>query len=84
MFASLQRSCYESDHVTRPERRPQEISMTARLVAFFAFLVAMSSPATPFAAEAKDKLIEAGRKEGKIVIAIPPAAELRKGMEIIL
>jgi ABC-type Fe3+ transport system substrate-binding protein len=42
-----------------------------------------------FAAETKpppewDKISEAAKKEGKIVIAIPPAAELRKEMEIVL
>lgn len=31
-----------------------------------------------------DKLIEAAKKEGKIVIAVPPAAELRKEMEIVI
>jgi iron(III) transport system substrate-binding protein len=29
-----------------------------------------------------DKIVEAARKEGKIVASIPPSAELRKGMEI--
>jgi ABC-type Fe3+ transport system substrate-binding protein len=44
-----------------------------------------------FAAEAKparpaewDKTLEAGKKEGKIVIAIPPSNELRREMETIL
>lgn len=42
-----------------------------------------------FAAEAKqaaewDKILEAAKKEGKIVIAIPPAAGLRKEMEIAI
>ncbi|MGH7808705.1 MAG: hypothetical protein ACREP5_00350, partial [Candidatus Binatia bacterium] len=41
------------------------------------------------AAEAKrvpewDKVLEAAKKEGKIVIAIPPSNELRKGMEMVL
>jgi len=31
-----------------------------------------------------DKTVEAAKKEGKIVIAIPPANELRKEMEIVL
>jgi ABC-type Fe3+ transport system substrate-binding protein len=31
-----------------------------------------------------DKVSDAGRKEGRIVIAIPPAAELRKEMEIAI
>ena len=29
-----------------------------------------------------DKIVEAGRKEGKVVAAIPPSPELRKAMEI--
>ena len=29
-----------------------------------------------------DKIIEAGRKEGKVVASIPPSAELRKLMEL--
>jgi ABC-type Fe3+ transport system substrate-binding protein len=29
-----------------------------------------------------DKIVEAARKEGKVVASIPPSAELRKGMEI--
>jgi len=29
-----------------------------------------------------DKIVEAARKEGKIVASIPPSAELRKGMEL--
>jgi len=42
-----------------------------------------------FAAEIKrppewDKLGEAAKKEGKIVIAIPPAVELRREMEIAI
>ena len=31
-----------------------------------------------------DKTLEAAKKEGKIVIAIPPANELRKEMETVL
>lgn len=64
--------------------------MTKRLVPFITFfLIAISGSPTPFAGEAKrslewDKVIEAGKKEGKIVIAIPPAVELRKELEIIL
>ena len=42
-----------------------------------------------FAAEAKqpaewNNILEAAKKEGKIVIAIPPAAELRKEMEVVI
>jgi iron(III) transport system substrate-binding protein len=29
-----------------------------------------------------DKIVEAGKKEGKVVASIPPSTELRKGMEI--
>jgi iron(III) transport system substrate-binding protein len=29
-----------------------------------------------------DKIVEAGKKEGKVVASIPPSSELRKGMEI--
>jgi hypothetical protein len=64
--------------------------MSKRLVEFITFLIiAFACHSTLFAAEARrppewDKLIEAAKKEGKIVIAIPPAAELRKEMEIVI
>ena len=29
-----------------------------------------------------DKIVEAAKKEGKVVASIPPSPELRKGMEI--
>jgi iron(III) transport system substrate-binding protein len=51
--------------------------------------VALAWQTVLFAAEAKrapewDKVVEAAKKEGKIVIAIPPAAELRKEMETVV
>ena len=64
--------------------------MSKRLVEFIVILVViLADHSAIFAAEAKrspewDKIIEAAKKEGKIVIAIPPAAELRKEMEIVL
>ena len=45
--------------------------------------VALSGEAKPRPAE-WDKTLEAAKKEGKIVIAIPPANELRKEMETVL
>ena len=52
-------------------------------------ILTLAYPAAFFAADAKrpaewDKLLEAAKKDGKIVIAIPPAAELRKEMEIVI
>lgn len=52
-------------------------------------IVAVIFHSTLFAAESRrpaewDKLIETAKKEGKIVIAVPPAAELRKEMEIVI
>src|SRR5918999_1790507 len=42
--------------------------------------------AAPAMAQSKptdwDKIVEAGKKEGKVVASIPPSPELRKGMEI--
>jgi iron(III) transport system substrate-binding protein len=64
--------------------------MFKRLVAFIPILlVILVYHCTIYAAEAKrspewGKIIEAAKKEGKIVIAIPPAAELRKEMEIVV
>jgi iron(III) transport system substrate-binding protein len=51
-------------------------------------LAIFNSPCA-FSAEAKrpaewDKTVEAAKKEGKVVIAIPPATELRKHMETVL
>jgi ABC-type Fe3+ transport system substrate-binding protein len=63
--------------------------MIKRLAPFIAIvLVALTCPPL-FAAEARrsaewDKLTDAGKKEGRIVIAIPPAVELRREMEIVL
>jgi iron(III) transport system substrate-binding protein len=53
----------------------------------FALLIFVSS--LTLGAESKrpgewDKTVEAAKKEGKIVIAIPPATELRKHMETVL
>jgi iron(III) transport system substrate-binding protein len=42
-------------------------------------LAAQSSPART---ADWDKIVEAAKKEGKVVASIPPSAELRKGMEI--
>ena len=61
----------------------------ALLILFAAVFVYELSHRTAFAAEVKrpvewEKIVEAAKKEGKIVIAIPPAAALRKEMEITL
>jgi ABC-type Fe3+ transport system substrate-binding protein len=54
-------------------------------------MLALLIPGVPIAAAAEskrpaewEKTLEAARKEGKIVIAIPPASELRKHMEPLL
>jgi ABC-type Fe3+ transport system substrate-binding protein len=59
------------------------------LIVCFVFAMVLSNIQPSSAAEAKrpaewDKTLEAAKKEGKIVIAIPPASELRKEMEIVL
>jgi iron(III) transport system substrate-binding protein len=64
--------------------------MFQTLTKLFCLLAAtLAWQAALFAAEAKrapewDKVVEAAKKEGKIVIAIPPAAELRKEMEVVV
>jgi iron(III) transport system substrate-binding protein len=49
-------------------------------------LAAVCLSATPATAQTKpadwDKIVEAAKKEGKVVASIPPSTELRKGMEI--
>ena len=60
--------------------------MSRTLVKLIEFVVIISCHSMLFAAEAKrpsewDKIVEAAKKEGKIVLAIPPAAELRREME---
>jgi ABC-type Fe3+ transport system substrate-binding protein len=63
---------------------------TQYLMAFIvAFLAAVLCDELAVAAGAKppsewDRTVEAAKKEGKIVIAIPPAAELRREMEVVL
>jgi ABC-type Fe3+ transport system substrate-binding protein len=59
------------------------------LIVFLAVAIFPSSAQLVWAAEVRrpgewDKVLEAARKESKIVIAIPPANELRKEMEPIL
>lgn len=61
----------------------------ALLILFAAVFVYELSHRSAFAAEVKrpaewEKIFEAAKKEGKIVIAIPPAAALRKEMEIVI
>src|SRR5262245_33668263 len=56
---------------------------------FVAVVIAPSNIHLALAAEVRrptewDKTLEAAKKEGKIVIAIPPANELRKEMETVL
>ena len=56
------------------------------LLFIMALLVIGTKLDTALAAEARrvgewEKIVEAAKKEGKIVLAIPPAAELRKEME---
>ena len=59
------------------------------LIVFFVFAMMLSNIQPASAAEIRrpaewDKTLEAAKKEGKIVIAIPPANELRKEMETVL
>jgi len=59
-----------------------------KLVVRTIFLLALSMPAallaqpSPFRQAEWDKILEAARKEGKVVASIPPTPELRKLMEI--
>jgi iron(III) transport system substrate-binding protein len=64
-------------------------NMFHAVIVFFAVAIFSSSADLASAAEARrpaewDKTLEAAKKEGKIVIAIPPANELRKEIEPIL
>ena len=59
------------------------------LIVFFVFAMVLSNIQPASAAEVRrpaewDKTLEAAKKEGKIVIAIPPANELRKDLETVL
>jgi ABC-type Fe3+ transport system substrate-binding protein len=64
--------------------------MVRRLVVFIAlFIVTLTCHSMLLAAEAKrppewDKAVEEAKKEGKIVLAIPPATELRTALEPLL
>jgi len=49
----------------------------------FAPVLAMAQSAKPLAHGDWDKVLEAGRKEGKVVVSIPASAELRKESEKI-
>jgi ABC-type Fe3+ transport system substrate-binding protein len=58
-------------------------------IVFFAVVMVLSNIYSASAAEVRrpgewDKALEAAKKEGKIVVAIPPANELRREMEPIL
>jgi len=58
-------------------------------VVIFAMVFALSASHLSIAAEAKrpaewDKAVEEAKKEGKIVLAIPPATELRTALEPLL
>jgi ABC-type Fe3+ transport system substrate-binding protein len=62
--------------------------MSKKLIASITLLLVAALHSSLFAAEAQrppewDRVVQSARKEGKIVIAIPPAAELRKGMEAV-
>jgi ABC-type Fe3+ transport system substrate-binding protein len=63
-------------------RRIVQGKSTCRLLIAAAFFLS----AAPAGAQAQpsdwDKIVEAGRKEGKVVASIPPSAELRKLMEL--
>jgi ABC-type Fe3+ transport system substrate-binding protein len=56
------------------------------LGSFLAFAAACLSASLAFAQSKPvdwEKIVEAGRKEGKVVASIPPSAELRKLMELV-
>ncbi|MGH7827702.1 MAG: ABC transporter substrate-binding protein [Candidatus Binatia bacterium] len=60
-------------------------NLHALFFAFSVILCAIDAPAqtAKSAGQAEwDKIVEAARKEGKVVASIPPSAELRRGMEI--
>lgn len=60
-------------------------NLHALFLAFSVILCAIDAPAqtAKSAGQAEwDKIVEAARKEGKVVASIPPSAELRRGMEI--
>ena len=52
------------------------VAAAATLTLTASFALAQSKPAD------WDKIVEAAKKEGKVVASIPPSSELRKGMEI--
>ena len=52
------------------------------LVAFLLCRVSVGAQSTSSKNSDWDKIVEAAKKEGKVVASIPPSPELRKGMEI--
>src|SRR5882724_12178107 len=62
------------------------IGPIAKTVAAFMFAAAVGLSADLALAQSKpadwDKIVEAAKKEGKVVAAIPPSPELRKTMEL--
>src|SRR5687768_17556208 len=61
------------------------ISLILIIIAAFIWTrVTLAAEAKPARPAEWDKTLEAARKEGKIVIAIPPSNELRRDMETIL
>src|SRR3972149_4604941 len=57
--------------------RKHLVAVTVAAICFCASSVLAQSKPSEW-----DKIVEAGRKEGKVVASIPPSPELRKGMEI--
>src|SRR5262245_59269545 len=73
-----------------PQSQVREFSMIKSVAGFFAlWIVTAACSAVLFAAEARrspewEKALEDAKKEGKIVLAIPPATELRTALEPLL
>src|SRR4030095_4215270 len=62
--------------LTGPTRRTIAALLIAAVASQTTFVLAQSKPAE------WDKIVEAAKKEGKVVAAIPPSPELRKTMEL--
>ena len=60
------------------------VRMACAAMALLIFMACRAAGAESTGAAEWGKTLEAARKEGKIVIAIPPASELRKHMEAVL
>lgn len=64
--------------------RAKSFALLTALMTLICLWLVMALAAQPKRPPEWDKAVEAAKKEGKIVIAIPPANELRKEMEVVL